>query len=69
MGIEGNPKKIEVNLKMRSPKDHKDIQSLIEKVVVLSKFIFEGVRQMPSTFELIKKGKRLKWSEECKEAF
>lgn len=69
MGIEVNPKKIEVNLKMRLPKDHKDIQNLIKKVIVLSKFIFEGVRQMPSIFELMKKGKRLKWLEECKAVF
>lgn len=59
IGIEANSKKIEVNLKMRLS-DYKDIQNLIKKVVMLSKFIFEGVRQMPSIFELTKKGKRLK---------
>lgn len=41
-GIEANPKKVKVILKMRSPKDRKDIQSLVGKVAVLIRLILKA---------------------------
>ena len=56
-GIEANPKKVKVILKMRSLKDRKDIQSLAGKVAALSKFILKASDKCHPFFELIKKGK------------
>lgn len=55
-GIKANPKKV-------------DIQSLVGKVVVLSKFILKASYIYHPFFKLMKKGKRLKWSEKCEAAF
>lgn len=47
MEIEANLKKFEVILKMKSPKDLKDNQSLVENIVRLSEFISK-IEQMLS---------------------
>lgn len=55
-GIKANPKKV-------------DIQSLAGKVALLSKFILKASDICHSLFNLMKKGKRLKWSEKCEATF
>ena len=69
MGIEANLKKVEVIPKMRSPKDLKDVQSLAGKVTALSRFILKSSEKCHPFFELMKKGKRLRWLEECETTF
>ena len=69
MGIKANPEKVEVILKMRSSKNLKDVQSLARKVAALSRFISKSSDKCHPFFELIKKGKRLRWSEEFEITF
>jgi len=68
-GIEANPNKCQAIMEMQSPKNIKDVQRLVGRVVALSRFMPKMVEKIKPILSLIKKASRFKWDEECENAF
>ncbi|CAL2257537.1 unnamed protein product [Prunus armeniaca] len=69
-GIEANPEKIQAILDMKIPKPVKDIQSLTERVVALTRFISKATDCCAPFFKTLKGNKRnITWIAECDKAF
>ncbi|KAM1329436.1 hypothetical protein ACFX2F_013609 [Malus domestica] len=69
-GIEANPEKIKAILNMKEPVTSKDIQSLIGKVVALTRFISKATDICAPFFKALKGSKKyITWTDECAEAF
>lgn len=68
-GIEYNLKKIRAFVEMKSPYTLKQIQSLTSKLGALNRFISRATDKCHIFFEEIKKGKKINWRLECREAF
>ncbi|WVZ52214.1 hypothetical protein U9M48_003296 [Paspalum notatum var. saurae] len=67
-GIEANPKKVKVILRMHPPRPQKDAQRLTGCMAALSRFISRlGERGMPF-YKLLKKVDRFQWTTEAQEA-
>ena len=63
-GIEANPDKVKVIIKVKSPKIVKEVQSLIGKVVALIRFISRAMDKCMPSFKVLKKAFR--WTDEIK---
>ncbi|KAK0577724.1 hypothetical protein LWI29_037560 [Acer saccharum] len=68
-GIEVNPEKIQALAKMVSPRTLKDVQRLTGCLVSLSRFIAKSTDRCLPFFKALKKGKGVKWNEDCERAF
>ncbi|KAM2201170.1 hypothetical protein ACFX1R_001027 [Malus domestica] len=69
-GIEANPEKIKAIIDMKEPVTSKDIQSLTDKVVALTRFIFKATNRCAPFFKALKRSKKyITWTNECAEAF
>ena len=68
-GIEANPKQIRAVTEMRSPRTVKEVQSLTGKLVAMNRFISRATDKCHHFFQTIKKGRKMKWTSECDEAF
>ena len=68
-GIEANPDKIQALIDMRSPSKMKDVQSLTERVAVLSRFISRATDKCFPFFDALKGSKRFSWDDKCEQAF
>ncbi|KAK0571374.1 hypothetical protein LWI29_014859 [Acer saccharum] len=68
-GIEVNPEKIQALAKMVSPRTLKDVQRLTGCLASLSRFIAKSTDQCLPFFKALKKGKGIKWNEDCERAF
>ncbi|KAM2311487.1 hypothetical protein ACFXTH_022018 [Malus domestica] len=69
-GIEANLKKIKAILDMKEPVTSKDIQSLIGKVVALTRFISKATNRCAHFFKAPKGSKKyITWTDEFVEAF
>ena len=66
-GIEANPNKIKVVLDMMPPSNIKDIQRLIWRIVVLSRFVSKASDKCQPFFQVLKKA--FQWDAHCQEAF
>ncbi|RDX88902.1 Retrovirus-related Pol polyprotein from transposon opus, partial [Mucuna pruriens] len=67
-GIKANPDKCQAIINMRSPQNLKEVQQLMGKVAVLSRFIPRSAETALPIFGALKKGK-FTWTNECEEAF
>lgn len=68
-GIRPNPKKVEAIMKMKPPKNVKDIQKLTGCMAAISCYISRlGDKGLPF-FKLLKASTKFKWSEEANTAF
>ena len=65
-GIESNPEKVKVIIKVKSPKIVKEEQSLTGKVAALNKFFSKATNKCMPFFKVLKKA--FQWNDECKEA-
>ena len=65
-GIEANPDKVKVIIKVKSPKIVKEVQSLIGKVAALNRFVSRATDKCMPFFKVLKKA--FQWTDECKEA-
>lgn len=60
-GIEANPEKIRVIIKMKSPHTLKNIQSLIGKLTALNRFISWAFDKCHVFFKVMRKWKKIEW--------
>jgi len=68
-GIEANPDKCQAIAEMQSPRNVKDVQRLVGRVVALSRFMPKMAERIKPILNLLKKASRFKWDEQCEEAF
>ena len=68
-GIEVNPDQIKTINNLRSPRNPKEVQKLIEMTAALNRFISRSVDRCRPFFLLIKKWKGFEWTEEYATAF
>ena len=54
-GIQANPDKVNVIIKVKSPKTLKEVQSLIEKVAALNRFVSRAMDKCMLFFKILKK--------------
>ena len=66
-GIKANPDKIQAILDMKPPQNTKEIQSLIEQVAALNKFVSKATDKCLPFFKILKKA--FEWTDECRKAF
>ena len=66
-GIEANPDKIQAILDMEPPKNIKEVQSLIERVAALNKFVSKATDKCLPFFKILKKA--FEWTDQCQKAF
>ena len=66
-GIEANPDKIQAILNMEPPKNINEVQSLIGRVVALSRFVSKAIDKCLPFFKVLKKA--FEWTNECQKAF
>lgn len=66
-GIEANPDKIQEILNMESPKNVKEVQSIIRRVAALNRFVSKATDKCFLFFKMLKKA--FEWTNECQQAF
>ena len=66
-GIEANPDKIQAILNMKLPKNIKEVQSLIGRVVALNRFVSRATDKCLPFFKVLRKA--FEWTDECQKAF
>ena len=66
-GIEANPDKIQVILDMEPPRNVKEVQSLVERVAALNRFVSKAINKCFSFFKVLRKV--FEWMDECQKAF
>lgn len=69
IGIEANPDKCKAAIDMRSPQNVKEIQRLAIRLASLSRFLPKSAEKTRPFFQLLKKPKEFKWTEDCEKAF
>ncbi|KAL0293880.1 UNVERIFIED_CONTAM: Transposon Ty3-I Gag-Pol polyprotein, partial [Sesamum radiatum] len=68
-GIEANRDKIKAILDMGPPKNINEVQRLIGRIAVLSRFISKSTEKGLPFFKTLRKVKNFKWTKECQQAF
>ncbi|KAL0361575.1 UNVERIFIED_CONTAM: hypothetical protein Sradi_3842000 [Sesamum radiatum] len=68
-GIEANPIKIKTILDMGSPTSINEVQRLIGRIAVLSRFISKSAEKSLPFFKTLRKFKNFEWTKECQQAF
>jgi len=68
-GIEANPDKYVAIIDMRSLKNLKEIQRLVDRLTSLTKFLPKLTERIKSILRMIKKQTTDKWDEQCECAF
>ena len=68
-GIEVDLENIKALIDMKSPATIKEVQSLTGRVAALSKFISKSTDKCVPFFNLLRRSKKIQWTEECEEAF
>ncbi|RDX58270.1 Tf2-9, partial [Mucuna pruriens] len=67
--IEANPEKCQAVINMRSPQSVKEVQQLVERITVLSKFISQSAETAMPIFDTLRKEGNFAWTPESEEAF
>ncbi|KAL2243474.1 UNVERIFIED_CONTAM: hypothetical protein Sindi_0465400 [Sesamum indicum] len=67
-GIEANPEKIQAIMNLRSPTSIKEVQKLMGKIALLSRFISRSVDRSLPFFKILRKAKNFTWTTECGQA-
>jgi len=68
-GIKANLDKCQTIMEMQSPKNIKDVQHLVGRVVALSRFMPKMAERIKPILSLLRKVSQFKWNEQCEEAF
>ena len=68
-GIEANPEKIQALIDIQPPSKMNEVQSLIERVAALSRFILRATNKCLPFFDSLKGNKRFLWDDKCEQAF
>ena len=65
-GIEANPDKCQAIMEMQSPKNIKDVQRLLGRVVALSRYMPKIAERIKPILNLLRKASRFKWTSNVK---
>jgi len=68
-GIEANPDKCQAILNMRSPNSVKEVQQLLGRLTALSRFVPRLAERTRPIVQLLRKGKKFAWDDQCEEIF
>jgi len=68
-GIEANPDKCKAITEMRSPKNLKEIQQLLDRLTTLSRFVPRLAERMRPMAQMLHKTAKFSWNEECENIF
>ena len=68
-GIEANPDKCEVNLKMKSPMNLKEVQRLVGRLNALARFLPILAERSKPIIKLLRRAEVFKWNEQCEQTF
>jgi len=68
-GIEANPDKCQAILNMRSPNSVKEVQQLLGRLTALSRFVPRLAERTRPIVQLLQKGKKFAWDDQCEEIF
>ncbi|XP_024028926.1 uncharacterized protein LOC112093843 [Morus notabilis] len=68
-GIEANPEKVQTLLDIKSPQKLKEVNKLMDCIVVLNRFILKSTDKCISFFDTLRGSKPFQWTEECEHAF
>jgi len=68
-GIEANPNKCKAITEMRSPKNLKEIQQLLDRLTVLFRFIPRLAERMKPMAQMLLKTTKFSWSDACESIF
>jgi len=68
-GIEANPEKCKAIIEMRSPTTIKEVQRLIGRLTVISRFLPKLAEQTQPIVQLLKKSTRFTWTDDCEQIF
>ena len=68
-GIEANPDKCQAILSMRSPNTVKEVQQLLGRLTALSRFVPRLAERTRLIVQLLRKGKKFIWDDQCEEIF
>ena len=68
-GIEANPDKCQTILNMRSPNTVKEVQQLLGRLTALSRFVTRLAERTRPIVQLLRKGKKFVWDDQCEEIF
>jgi len=68
-GIEANPEKCKAIIEMRSPTTIKEVQRLIGRLTVISRFLPKLAEQTQPIVQLLKKSTRFTWIDDCEQIF
>jgi len=68
-GIEANLDKCWAIMAMQDPKNVKEVQRLVGRIVALSRFMPRMAEKIKPILNLLKKASRFRWDEQCTKAF
>src|SRR3954465_8129189 len=68
-GIEANPENFQAIVKMKEPTDIKGVQQLTGRLAALSHFISRLGERTLAFYQLLRKGEKIEWTEEARNAF
>lgn len=69
LGMKANPAKIKGSIEMKSLGKIKEIPRLTRMIATLTRFISRSTDKCRPFFQALKKGREMKWTEECEEEF
>lgn len=68
-GIRIDPTRVEAIGQIALPRNKKEVESFIDKVNVLKRFIIDCVEKMRNIIEMLRKDSEIKWSFEARKSF
>ncbi|XP_074590619.1 uncharacterized protein LOC141846475 [Curcuma longa] len=68
-GIEANPAKVRALQDMASPRNVREVQKLVGKITLLSRFISHSAERSLPFFKVLRWATRFSWDEKCEQAF
>jgi len=68
-GIKANPEKCRTISKMRSPENVKEIQRLIKRLTMLSRFVPRLIERTKAIMQSLRKAAMFQWTHKCKRIF
>ena len=68
-GIKIDPARVEAIGEIALPRNKKEVQSFIAKVIFLRRFIIDCAEKMRNITEMLRKGSEIKWSSEANKSF
>lgn len=68
-GIEANSEKCQAIINMRSPANIKEVQHMMGKMIIISRFLPKLADKTKPIIKLLKKSAKFAWGETCEQNF